>query len=122
MQLGSHIAGGSVWKGKEDHIVISKRVLRCLFNHAVQQRNQLWMVLAEQRSSTGTCGQSANFHSRVRKQQPEELSACITCSACYCNPYSHSHEYAINDNFMHNSVSEFARWRSACAWLGHRTT
>ncbi len=98
-----------MWKGEEDHVMISKRVLRCLFNHAVQQRNQLWMVLAEQRSSTGTCGQSANFHSRVRKQQPEELSACITCGACYCNPYSHPHEYAMHGNFMHKASQSAAR-------------
>ena len=58
MQLRSHLAGGSVWKGEEDHIVISKHVRRCLFHHAVQQRNQLWMVLAEQRSRIGTCGQA----------------------------------------------------------------
>ena len=94
-----------MWQSKEDHIVISKRVPRCLFHHAIQQRNQLWMVLAEQRSCTGTCGQSPNFHSRVRKQQPEQFSACITRSACYCNPYNHSHEYATNDKFMHNDVS-----------------
>ena len=98
-----------MWKGEEDHVMISKRVPRCLFHHAVQQRNQLWMVLAEQRSRTGTCAKSPNFDIGMRKQQPEQLSACITCGACYCNPYSHPHEYAMHGNFMHKASQSAAR-------------
>jgi hypothetical protein len=40
------------------------------------------------------------------KQQAEELSACITSGACHRSPYSHPHEYAIVDNFMHIGISK----------------
>ena len=52
-------------------------------------------MLAEGRPGTGTRSQRPNFHSWMRKQQPEQLSACITCGTCYRDPNNHPHEYAI---------------------------
>ena len=87
--------------------MISKRVRRCL---------------PTTRSSSGiSCGwcwprSVPHWHLRSEpqfplpsaEQQPEQLSACITCSACYRNPYSHPHEYATDDNFMHNEFQSRA--------------
>ena len=37
----------------------------------------------------------------MTKQQPKQLSACITRGAGYSGSYSHSHDYAIYDKVMH---------------------
>ena len=63
------------------------------------------MVLAEECSRIGACRHGTYRHVWMGKQQPEQLSACITCGACHCNPYSHPHDYATHDKVMHDSVS-----------------
>ena len=63
------------------------------------------MVLAEECSRIGACRHGPYRHVRMRKQQPEQLSACITRCTCHCGPYSHPHDYAIHDKVMHDSVS-----------------
>jgi hypothetical protein len=65
------------------------------------------MVLTEDGSGIGARGQGPDLDLGVSEQQPEQLSACITCGACHRNPRSHPHEYAIVDNFMHLGVSGF---------------
>jgi hypothetical protein len=67
------------------------------------------MVLAEKCSRVAACSNRPNLHNWMREQQPEKLSACITCGASHRGPYSHPHEYAIVDNFMHISVSRAGR-------------
>ena len=61
----------------------------------------MWLVLTEQSSGVGACSHRPDFHSWMRKQQPEHFPACITCSTRYRDPRNHSHEYAISGNFMH---------------------
>jgi hypothetical protein len=59
------------------------------------------MVLAQDRSGVGARRHSPNLHLGMPEQQPEQLSACIASGARYGSPHSHSHEYAIVNNFMH---------------------
>jgi len=80
----------------------------------------LWMVLAEEGSRIGACRYGPDLHVRVGKQQPEQLSACITCCTCHCDPYSHPHDYATDNKVMHINISR----RGAvvlcilCEWRG----
>jgi hypothetical protein len=64
------------------------------------------VVLPKESSCTGICRQSPDFYIRVGQQQTKELSACITGGTGHGCSYSHSHEYAMHDNFMHASVSD----------------
>ena len=71
MELCSYLTRRAVWQREKDHVVMCKHILRRLTDRAVQQRNQLWVVLAEDSSRTGTCCQGANFYFRMTKQQTE---------------------------------------------------
>ena len=71
------------------------------------------MVLAEECSRIGAGRYDPDLHLRMGKQQPEQLSACITCGACHCGPYRHRHDYATHNKNMHVGVSGIVR--SSCA-------
>ena len=64
------------------------------------------MVLAKWCSRIGGRRYSADLHLRMGQQQPEQFSARITCRASYGDPYSHPHDYAIDDKVMHIHVSQ----------------
>lgn len=81
--------------------MISEHICGGLVDKSFQQRKQMWLVLTEESSGVGARSHGPDFHSWMRKQQPEQLSACITCSTRYRDPRNHSHEYAISSNFMH---------------------
>ncbi len=76
--------------------MISEHIRGGLVNKSFQQWKQMWLVLTEQSSGVGACSHRPDFHSWMRKQQPEQLPACITCSTRYRDPRNHSHEYAIS--------------------------
>jgi hypothetical protein len=105
MQSSGDLARSSMGQGEEDDIMISKHLLGGLFDRPIDERYQVWMVLAEVRSSTGTCSQRTDVDMRMRKQYAEQLSACITRGPRHRDPYCHQHEYAIPDKFMHPDVS-----------------
>jgi hypothetical protein len=86
---------------QENYIMISEHICGGLVDKSFQQRKQMWLVLTEEGSGVGARSHRPDFHSWMRKQQPEQLPACITCSTRYRDPRNHSHEYAIPSNFMH---------------------
>jgi hypothetical protein len=92
-------------QGEKHHVVIGEHLRGRLPHESVAQRNQMRMVLAEECSGIGACGDCSDFHLRVDEQQAKELSACITCGACHRDTYRHSHDYAICNKFMHFYVS-----------------
>jgi hypothetical protein len=105
VQLRNDFTGSSMGQREEDHLVMCEHFRRCLGYHPIAQWSQMWMVLAQERSGTGTGRHGANLLLGMREQQPEQLSARIASGAGYRNPHSHSHEYAIVSNFMHFCVS-----------------
>jgi hypothetical protein len=86
MQLRSHFARGTVRKSQKDHIVIGKYLSGCFRHQPSCQWGQLWVVLTEERSRTGASRYGPDLHLGMGKQQPEELSACITSAACHRSP------------------------------------
>jgi post-segregation antitoxin (ccd killing protein) len=105
MQLRSHLTRSPMRQSEEDHIVISEYLRRGLYHQPMSQWSQLWMVLAKLCSRISGRRHSPDLHLRMGQQQPEQLSARITCCASYGDPYSHSHDYAIDDKVMHVHVS-----------------
>ena len=85
--------------------MISEHLRRRLRHKPITERNQLWMVLAQQCSRAGARRDCPDFHIGMTKQQPKQLSACITCGTRHCSPYGHPHEYGRTDKFMHFRVS-----------------
>ena len=71
VQLGSYLSrsaiGQLLWSG--------------LAYQPIRQRNQVWMMLAEEGSRTGARSQCSDLHLGMGKQQSEQFSPCITRGA-----------------------------------------
>jgi hypothetical protein len=93
-------------KGKEHYIVIGEHFRGGFRHQPITQRNQLWMMLTQEGSRVGVRCYRPDFHVGMRKQQPEQLSACIASGACHRNPHCHPHDYATHNKIMHQLVSE----------------
>lgn len=100
---------------QENYVMISEHIRGGLVNNSFHQWNQMGLVLTEQSSGVGACSHRPDFHVGMRKQQPEQLPACITCSTRYRDPRNHSHEYAIPSNFMHLEYQGLVRSIAALA-------
>jgi hypothetical protein len=56
---------------EEHHIMISKHLAGRLLHDPIEERNQVWMVLAEECSGIRASGYRPELHIGMGKQQPK---------------------------------------------------